>query len=226
MMPAPPVSVGKRLAAEALGSLLLACVVIGSGIMAERLAAGNAGVALLGNTLATVTMLGVLIYTLSPISGAHFNPVVSLVMMLRHELSFRDFIAYTITQIVAMLAGAMLAHAMFGLALVQTSAKVRSSAGEGIGELVATCVLLFTILGTVRRNADLTALTVPAAIAAGYWFTSSTSFANPAITIARSITDSFSGIAPASVGLFVMAQCVGATLAWVVARAFWHHDSG
>ena len=229
MMPAPPVPpapLGKRLAAEALGSLLLACVVIGSGIMAERLAAGNAGVALLGNTLATVTMLGVLIYTLSPISGAHFNPVVSLVMMLRHELSFRDFIAYTITQIVAMLAGAMLAHAMFGLALVQTSAKVRSSAGEGIGELVATCVLLFTILGTVRRNADLTALTVPAAIAAGYWFTSSTSFANPAITIARSITDSFSGIAPASVGLFVMAQCVGATLAWVVARAFWHHDSG
>lgn len=229
MMPAPPVPpapLGKRLAAEALGSLLLACVVIGSGIMAERLAAGNAGVALLGNTLATVTMLGVLIYTLSPISGAHFNPVVSLVMMLRHELSFRDFIAFTITQILAMLAGAMLAHAMFGLALVQTSAKVRSSAGEGIGELVATCVLLFTILGTVRRNADLTALTVPAAIAAGYWFTSSTSFANPAITIARSITDSFSGIAPASVGLFVMAQCVGATLAWVVARAFWHHDSG
>lgn len=229
MMPAPPVPpapLGKRLAAEALGSSLLACVVIGSGIMAERLAAGNAGVALLGNTLATVTMLGVLIYTLSPISGAHFNPVVSLVMMLRHELSFRDFIAFTITQILAMLAGAMLAHAMFGLALVQTSAKVRSSAGEGIGELVATCVLLFTILGTVRRNADLTALTVPAAIAAGYWFTSSTSFANPAITIARSITDSFSGIAPASVGLFVMAQCVGATLAWVVARAFWHHDSG
>ena len=224
--PVPPAPLGKRLAAEALGSLLLACVVIGSGIMAERLAAGNAGVALLGNTLATVTMLGVLIYTLSPISGAHFNPVVSLVMMLRHELSFRDFIAFTITQIVAMLAGAMLAHAMFGLALVQTSAKVRSSAGEGIGELVATCVLLFTILGTVRRNADLTALTVPAAIAAGYWFTSSTSFANPAITIARSITDSFSGIAPASVGLFVMAQCVGATLAWVVARAFWHHDSG
>ena len=224
--PVPPAPLGKRLAAEALGSLLLACVVIGSGIMAERLAAGTAGVALLGNTLATVTMLGVLIYTLSPISGAHFNPVVSLVMMLRHELSFRDFIAYTITQIVAMLAGAMLAHAMFGLALVQTSAKVRSSAGEGIGELVATCVLLFTILGTVRRNADLTALTVPAAIAAGYWFTSSTSFANPAITIARSITDSFSGIAPASVGLFVMAQCVGATLAWVVARAFWHHDSG
>ena len=219
-------SIGKRLAAEALGSLLLACVVIGSGIMAERLAAGNAGVALLGNTLATVALLGVLIYVFGPLSGAHFNPVVSLVMCLRRELSLRDFAAYTLTQVAAMLAGAMLAHAMFGLALVQTSAHVRSSVGEGIGEFVATFVLLLTILGTVRRNAILVALTVPAAIAAGYWFTSSTSFANPAITIARSITDSFSGIAPESVGFFVIAQCVGATLAWVVARAFWGHASG
>ncbi len=225
VMPAPAIHLGKRLAAEALGSLLLACVVIGSGIMAERLAAGNAGVALLGNTLATVTLLGVLIYTLSPISGAHFNPVVSLVNWLRRELSARDFIAYTLTQILAMLAGAMLAHAMFGLALVQSSAHVRSSVGEGIGECVATFVLLFTILGTVRRNPDLTALTVPAAIAAGYWFTSSTSFANPAITIARSITDSFSGIAPESIGLFVIAQCLGAALAWIVTRAFWGADS-
>ena len=224
-MAAPATSLGKRLAAEALGSLLLACVVIGSGIMAERLAAGNAGVALIGNTLATVTLLGVLIYTLAPISGAHFNPVVSLVMMLRGELSLRDFIAYTLTQIISMLAGAMLAHAMFGLALLQTSTHVRSTVGEGIGEFVATFVLLFTILGTIRRNPDLTALTVPAAITAGYWFTSSTSFANPAITIARSITDSFSGIAPASIGLFVIAQCVGALLAWVVARAFWSADS-
>lgn len=224
-MAAPATSLGKRLAAEALGSLLLACVVIGSGIMAERLAAGNAGVALIGNTLATVTLLGVLIYTLAPISGAHFNPVVSLVMMLRGELSLRDFIAYTLTQIISMLAGAMLAHAMFGLALLQTSTHVRSTVGEGIGEFVATFVLLFSILGTIRRNPDLTALTVPAAITAGYWFTSSTSFANPAITIARSITDSFSGIAPASIGLFVIAQCVGALLAWVVARAFWSADS-
>ena len=224
-MAAPATSLGKRLAAEALGSLLLACVVIGSGIMAERLAAGNAGVALIGNTLATVTLLGVLIYTLAPISGAHFNPVVSLVMMLRGELSLRDFIAYTLTQIISMLAGAMLAHAMFGLALLQTSTHVRSTVGEGIGEFVATFVLLFTILGTIRRNPDLTALTVPAAITAGYWFTSSTSFANPAITIARSITDTFSGIAPASIGLFVMAQCIGALLAWVVARAFWSADS-
>ena len=215
----PPL--GKRLAAEALGSLLLACVVIGSGIMAERLAAGNAGVALIGNTLATVTLLGVLIYTLSPISGAHFNPAVSLVMCLRRELSPRDFIAYTFTQIVAMVIGAMLAHAMFGLALVQTSTHVRST----IGELVATFVLLFTILRTVRRNADLTALSVPAAITAGYWFTSSTSFANPAITIARSITDSFSGIAPTSIVLFATAQCAGALLAWIIVPALFDADS-
>ncbi len=224
--PVPPALLGKRLAAEALGSLLLACVVIGSGIMAERLAAGNAGVALIGNTLATVTLLGVLIYTLAPISGAHFNPVVSLIMALRRELNVRDFIAYVLTQVIAMLAGAMLAHAMFGLALVQTSAHIRSSLGEGIGEFVATFVLLFTILGTIRRNPDLTALTVPAAITAGYWFTSSTSFANPAITIARSITDSFSGIAPDSIGLFVVAQCGGAGLGAWVARSIWIDDSG
>ncbi len=221
MTSVPTPSLGKRLAAEALGSLLLACAVIGSGIMAERLAAGNAGVALIGNTLATVTLLGVLIYTLSPISGAHFNPVVSLVMCLRRALSARDFVAYTLTQILAMLIGAMLAHAMFGLALVQTSGHVRSTVGEGIGECVATFVLLFTLLGTVRRNADHAALIVPAAIAAGYWFTSSTSFANPAITIARSITDSFSGIAPDSIGLFVVAQIVGAGLATWVASTLW-----
>ena len=117
--------------------------------------------------------------------------------------------------------GAMLAHAMFGLTLMQTSKHVRSSLGEGIGEVVATFVLLFTILGTVRRNAYLTAFIVPAAIAAGYWFTSSTSFANPAITIARSITDPFSGIAPESIGLYAAAQCVGALTAWQVASWLW-----
>jgi glycerol uptake facilitator-like aquaporin len=209
-------TLGKRLASEALGSLLLACVVIGSGIMAERLAAGNEAVALLGNTLATVALLGVLIYVLGPISGAHFNPVVSLIMRLRGELTTAQLMAYVVTQFIAMIAGAMIAHAMFGLALVQTSTHVRSSAGEGIGEFVATFVLLLTILGTVRRNGDIIALTVPAAITAGYWFTSSTSFANPAITVARSFTNSFSGIAPESIPLFVAAQCAGAFAAWVV----------
>ncbi len=216
-----PVPLSRRLAAEALGSLLLACVVIGSGIMAERLAAGNAAVALLANTLATVTLLGVLIHVLGPISGAHFNPVVSLIMRLRGELTTRELVAYVATQFTAMIAGAMLAHAMFGLALVQTSSHVRSSTREGIGEFVATFVLLFTILGTMRRNADLVAITVPAAITAGYWFTSSTSFANPAITVTRSLTDSFSGIAPQSIVLFLAAQCAGALAGWAVSRWLW-----
>lgn len=143
-------SVTQKLSAEALGSLLLACVVIGSGILAEKLSAGNAGVALIGNTLATVAALGLLIYTLAPISGAHFNPAVSFVMALRRELSWREFAFYVPTQIVAMIVGAWLAHAMFGLSLMQTSSKVRSSAGEGIGEFVATFWLLFAILFSAR----------------------------------------------------------------------------
>jgi len=219
------VPLNKRLASEAIGSLLLACVVIGSGIMADRLAAGNSAVALLGNTLATVTLLGVLIYVLGPMSGAHFNPVVSLIMRLRGELTTGQLVAYVTTQFIAMVAGATLAHAMFGLALVQASAHARSSVGEGIGEFVAAFVLLFTILGTVRRNSEFTALTVPAAITAGYWFTSSTSFANPAITVARSLTDSFSGIAPESIVLFIAAQCAGALAAWLFSGWLWPSHS-
>jgi glycerol uptake facilitator-like aquaporin len=209
----------KRLTAEALGSLLLACVVIGSGIMAEKLSAGNAAVALIGNTMATVAMLGVLIYTLGPISGAHFNPAVSLVFALKKELSWRDFALFVPIQIIAMIAGAALAHAMFGVALLQTSTKIRSSVGEGIGELVATFALVFTILATLKRNAAMCAVTVPAAITAGYWFTSSTSFANPAITIARSFTESFSGIAPGSIAVFVLTQIAGALLAWALCNS-------
>ena len=221
-----PQPIARRLAAEALGSLLLACVVIGSGIMAERLAAGNAAVALLGNTLATVALLGVLIHILAPISGAHFNPVVSLVMRLRGELSTAELAGYVATQFAAMLTGAALAHLMFGLPLLQASARLRSSIGEGIGEIVATFVLILAILGTIRRNADLVALSVPAAIAAGYWFTSSTSFANPAITVARSFTDSFAGIAPQSVALFIGTQCVGALAAWAFAKWMWGSKTG
>jgi glycerol uptake facilitator-like aquaporin len=209
----------KRLTAEALGSLLLACVVIGSGIMAEKLSAGNAAVALIGNTMATVAMLGVLIYTLGPISGAHFNPAVSFVFALKKELSWRDFALFVPIQIIAMIAGAALAHAMFGVALLQTSTKIRSSVGEGIGELVATFALVFTILATLKRNAAMCAVTVPAAITAGYWFTSSTSFANPAITIARSFTESFSGIAPGSIAVFVLTQIAGALLAWALCNS-------
>ncbi|MGL4230003.1 MAG: aquaporin [Casimicrobium sp.] len=215
-------SLGKRLAAEALGSLLLACVVIGSGILAEKLAAGNAAVTLIGNTAATVALLGVLIYTLGPISGAHFNPAVSLIFALRRELSWRDFALFMPTQIVAMIAGTALAHAMFNQSLLQTSTKLRSTTGEGIGEVVATFVLIFTILATIKRNAAACAITVPAAITAGYWFTSSTSFANPAITIARSMSDSFAGITPANVPMFIGAQLLGALLGAIIARCLFN----
>jgi glycerol uptake facilitator-like aquaporin len=210
----------QKLGAEALGSMLLACVVIGSGILAEKLAAGNAGVALIGNTLATVAALGVLIYALGPISGAHFNPVVSLVMALRRELSWREFVLYVPTQVVAMVAGTWLAHAMFNLPLLQTSNKLRSSLGEGIGEFVATFWLLFAILFSSKRSPLAPVFAVPAAITAGYWFTSSTSFANPAISVARSLSDTFAGVAAASVPMFIVAQVFGALAALVVARAY------
>jgi glycerol uptake facilitator-like aquaporin len=211
-------SLSQKLSAEALGSLLLACVVIGSGILAERLSAGNAGVALLGNTLATVAALGVLIYALAPISGAHFNPVVSVVMALRRELSWREFACYVPVQIVAMIVGAMLAHAMFGLTLLQTSQRARSTVGEGIGEFVATFWLLFAILFSAKRSPLAPVFAVPAAITAGYWFTSSTSFANPAISIARSLSDTFAGVAPQSLPMFIIAQLMGALAAMLCVR--------
>jgi glycerol uptake facilitator-like aquaporin len=214
-----PYSMTQKLGAEALGSMLLACVVIGSGILAEKLSAGNAGVALIGNTLATVAALGVLVYALGPISGAHFNPAVSLVMALRRELPWREFALYVLTQIVAMVAGALLAHAMFGLSLLQTSSKLRSSVGEGIGEFVATFWLLFAILFSAKRSSLAPTFAVPAAITAGYWFTSSTSFANPAISIARSMSDTFAGVALSSVPMFIVAQIAGALVAIAVAGA-------
>jgi glycerol uptake facilitator-like aquaporin len=213
-------TIPQKLGAEALGSMLLACVVIGSGILAEKLSGGNAGVALIGNTLATVAALGVLIYALGPISGAHFNPAVSLVMALRRELSWREFAMYAPTQIVATIAGALLAHAMFNLPLLQTSNKLRSSLGEGIGEFVATFWLLFAILFSAKRSSLSPVFAVPAAIMAGYWFTSSTSFANPAISVARSLSDTFAGVAPSSVPMFVVAQVCGALAALVVARVY------
>jgi glycerol uptake facilitator-like aquaporin len=212
-------STTQKLGAEALGSMFLACVVIGSGILAEKLAVGNAAVALIGNTLATVAALGVLIYVLGPISGAHFNPAVSLIMALRRELSWREFALYVPTQIIAMITGALLAHAMFNLPLLQTSSKLRSSMGEGIGEFVATFWLLFTILFSAQRSSLAPVFAVPAAITAGYWFTSSTSFANPAISIARSMSDTFAGVAPSSVPMFLVAQVLGAVAALFVAKA-------
>jgi glycerol uptake facilitator-like aquaporin len=204
------------LAAEAIGSFFLFATVIGSGIMVERLAGGNVAVALLGNTMATAAMLFVLITMLGPVSGAHFNPAVSLVMALRHELPCRDVLPYILVQIGFGVLGAWAAHVMFDMPVLQTSLKARHGIGQWTGEAVATFGLILTIIGTARHRPQWIPASVALYIAAAYWFTSSTSFANPAITIARSMTNSFSGIAPADAPMFIIAQLVGALLAAAV----------
>jgi len=206
-----------RLLAEGLGSLLLAATVIGSGIMAERLANGNLAVALIANTGATVAALAALIALLGPVSGAHFNPAVSLVQALRHALTWREASAYALVQILGCCAGAVLAHAMFDLPLIQASLHARTGFPQWLGEVVATFGLVMIVLG-VRRTEDAPWM-VAAWIGAAYWFTSSTSFANPAITIARSLSNTFAGIAPSHVPGFVVAQILGALAAIPVARA-------
>ena len=208
----------RRLAAEGLGSALLFATVVGSGIMAERLADGNLAVALLGNTLATSAMLYVLIGMLGPVSGAHFNPAVSLVAALRRELGWRDAGLYALAQLLCGIGGVLVAHLMFDLPLHQTSQHARTGIGQWTGEAVGTFGLVLTILGTVRNRPAAVPAAVALYIAAGYWFTSSTSFANPAITVARALSDSFAGIAPADVPGFVLAQLIGALLAALLAR--------
>lgn len=203
----------RALAAEGIGSFFLFATVIGSGIMAERLAGGNVAIALLGNTMATAAMLFVLIAMLGPISGAHFNPAVSLVMALRRELAWRDVLPYILVQIGFGVLGAWAAHVMFNVSLLQVSAKARSGIGQWTGEAIATFGLILTIIGTARHRPEWIPASVALYIAAAYWFTSSTSFANPAITVARSMTNSFSGIAPADAPMFVVAQLAGALLA-------------
>jgi glycerol uptake facilitator-like aquaporin len=206
----------RKLVAEALGSLLLAATVVGSGIMAERLAGGNVAIALLANTGATVAVLAALIALLGPVSGAHLNPAVSAVMALQRRMPYSEAAAYGVVQVAGCCAGAMLAHAMFGLPLVQVATHIRAGSAQWLGELVATFGLLLVVLGHERpRDA---AWMVAAWIGAAYWFTSSTSFANPAITIARSLTDTFSGIRPADVGGFVGAQLLGALAALALSR--------
>ena len=208
----------KQLIGEALGSFLLFATVIGSGIMAERLSGGNIAVALLGNTAATAAMLYVLIAMLGPVSGAHFNPAVSLVMRLRGELSTGQLLAYVGVQIAAGILGAWAAHAMFGLPIIQLSQHVRSGPGQWLGEFIATFGLVLTILLTLRHRAASVPASVALYIAAAYWFTSSTSFATPAITLARSLSDTFAGIAPSSVPGFIVAQFAGALAAHFAAR--------
>ena len=213
---APPLA--RRLAAEGLGAFFLFATVIGSGIMAERLSGGNDAVALLANTLATGAILFVLITMLGPISGAHMNPVVSLVAASRGELSWRDAGAYILAQLTFGILGALAAHVMFGLPVLQLSVKARTGVGIWAGEFIATFGLILTILGTLRFRREWVPPTVALYITAAYWFTSSTSFANPAITVARSLSNSFAGIAPRDVPMFIVAQLVGAFAAALVAR--------
>lgn len=192
---------------------MLFATVIGSGIMAEKLAGGNVAVALLGNTMATAAMLFVLITMLGPISGAHFNPAVSLVMAVRRELGWREVLPYVLVQIGFGILGAWAAHVMFDLPVLQTSVKARTGIGQWTGEAIATFGLILTIIGTARHRPQWIPASVALYIAAAYWFTSSTSFANPAITIGRSMTNSFSGIAPADAPMFIFSQLLGALLA-------------
>jgi glycerol uptake facilitator-like aquaporin len=206
----------RRIAAEGIGSLLLAATVIGSGIMAERLAAGNLAVALIANTGATVAVLATLIALLGPVSGAHFNPAVSLIQALRGALPWREAGAYVAFQILGCCAGAILAHAMFSLPLIQSSLHARTGIAQWIAEFVATLGLLLVVLG--HRKPEDAPWMVAAWIGAAYWFTSSTSFANPAITIARALSNTFAGISPSHVPAFILAQLLGALAAVPIAR--------
>jgi glycerol uptake facilitator-like aquaporin len=207
----------RALWAEAVGCFLLFATVIGSGVMAQRLAGGNVAVALLGNTIATGAMLFVLVTMLGPVSGAHFNPAVTLVFHLRGDITARRALAYGAAQLAGGILGVWAAHVMFDLPVLQLSAKLRSGPGQWMGEAIATFGLLLTILSTLRARPHWVPASVALYITAAYWFTSSTSFANPAITIARALSDTFAGIAPASVPGFITAQLVGALAAHLCA---------
>jgi len=203
----------RKLAAELIGTALLVATVVGSGIMAETLAAGNLAVALLANTIATGAILFVLITVFGPVSGAHFNPAVTLVFALRREVPWPMVAAYAAAQVAGGVAGTLLAHAMFAQPLFQLSAHVRSGPAQWLSEGVATFALVLTILGALRHRSEATPVAVALVIVAGYWFTASTSFANPAVTIARALSNTFAGIAPADVPAFIAAQFAGALLA-------------
>jgi glycerol uptake facilitator-like aquaporin len=206
----------RRYAAELIGTALLLATVVGSGIMGDHLAGGNVAVALLANALATGAGLVVYISALGPISGAHFNPAVTLVLAWRGDLDRRHVVPYVAAQVVGGVLGVLLAHAMFGLPLLQVSAHARADAGLWVSEIVATFGLLFTILASSRHTPDRTPAHVGLYIVAAYWFTASTSFANPAVTLARTLTDTFAGIRPLDAPGFIGAQLVGAALASVL----------
>ena len=209
-------TLGRCLVAEAVGTMLLLTAVVGSGIMAERLAGGNVAIALLANAIATGGALVALILTFGPISGAHLNPAVTLALALRGDIRLRAGLFYIAAQMVGAVAGVWLAHLMFSLPILQTSAHARTSVGELVGEFVATFGLLGLILSTSRHTPAAVPYGVAAYITGAYWFTSSTSFANPAVTFARSLTNTFAGIQSGGVPGFIAAQLVGAAAATVL----------
>lgn len=206
-------TLGRKLAAEFVGTALLLATVVGSGIMAERLAGGNQAIALLANTLATGAGLVVLIHMFGPVSGAHFNPAVTLAVVLRGEGERRDALAYVVAQVTGAVGGVWLAHAMFAEPILQVSAKFRDGPAQGLSEAVATFGLIGTIYTTQRSRPEFTPVAVGLYITAAYWFTASTSFANPAVTLARGLSNSFAGIAPASIPLFLAGQLAGTVAA-------------
>lgn len=216
----------RALMAEMLGTAILVATVIGSGIMAERLAGGNLAVALLGNTLATGAILYVLITILGPVSGAHFNPAVTFVFWLRREMSALQTIRFSLSQLAGGLVGMLLAHFMFELPLVQHATHIRAGLSQTVSEIIASFGLLLTILGGLAYAQKSIPLLVGLYISAGYWFTASTSFANPAVTIARAFTDSFSGIRLIDVPAFIAAQYIGAVIALGVATVLFEKPRG
>jgi len=218
----PPL--GKRLAAEALGTAFLLAAVVGSGIMAQKLSGGNQALALLGNTLPTGAILVVLILIFGPVSGAHFNPVVSAAFAIRRDLPWPDAALYVVAQLCGGILGVWMAHLMFDLAPFQFSQTVRAGPGQWLAEAVATFGLVLTIFGCLAAAPASVPYAVGLYITAAYWFTASTSFANPAVTIARSLSDTFAGIAPASVGAFMIAQAFGALVAVLISHWLWDNS--
>ena len=214
-------STARKLAAESIGTAFLLATVVGSGIMAEGLAGGNTAIALLGNSLSTGAILVVLITVFGPVSGAHFNPAVTVAFAVRREIGLPLAVSFIIVQVVGALIGTWTAHLMFAEEVVQVSSTLRTGPAQWFAEVVATFGLLMAIFGALRWRPDFVPMAVGLYITAAYWFTASTSFANPAVTVARSFTDTFSGIAPAHMPAFVIAQFVGALLAtWVFAWLF------
>lgn len=211
-----PLSLSRRLAVEGMGTAFLLMTVIGSGIMGERLAAGNTAIALLANSLATGCALAVLILIFAPLSGAHFNPAVTLCMAAQGKITKRDAAAYICVQVIAAILGVAAAHLMFGEQLLSASTRIRTGGGQWWSEFVATFGLLMVIWGCVKQNVSAVPLAVAGYITAAYWFTASTSFANPAVTLARGLSNTFAGIRPEDVGLFVIMQIAGAVAATIL----------